>query len=112
MPVYIPPPANDHLSLSPSLGKHRLRQSFAAGVISHWTSEALWTSFISDRVAVALAFCLVFVHSVVLVQLLQGVASAVDIRCACTVLASAQAFRVPVAQASGIVIIPHSRVGC
>ena len=59
-----------------------------------------------------LAFCLVFVHSVPLVQLLQGVVSAVDVRCACTVLASAQAFRVLVVQASGIVIISHSRVGC
>ena len=59
-----------------------------------------------------LAFCLVFVHSVPLVQLLRGVVSAVDVRCACTVLASAQAFRVLVVQASGIVIISHSRVGC
>ena len=63
--------------------------------------------------AVALAFCLVFVHSVPPpVQLLHGVASAVDVRCACTVLASAHALRVLVVQASGIVIISHSRAGC
>ena len=113
MPVYIPPPANDYLSLSLSLGnigpgEALLPVSFHSGPTKLCRRRLSGTEWLSR---------LLFVWSLYTafpppVQLLHGVASAVDVRCACTVLASAHALRVLVVQASGIVIISHSRAGC